>query len=71
MWLLQGNNLLLINKQHLEDPQCESKILISVSSGVTIFFEDLPSWASEIEHFEIFSRPRENQLARRFFVNLI
>ena len=40
-------------------------------SGVTLLFEHLPSWASEIEHFEIFSRPRENQLARRFFINLI
>ena len=28
----------------------------------------LSSRASELEDFEIFSRPRENQLARRFFV---
>ena len=40
-------------------------------SGVTLLFEHSPSRVSEIEHFEIFSRPRENQLARRFFVNLI
>ena len=37
-------------------------------SGVTLGFEHSPSRASEIEYFEIFSRPRENQLAPRFFV---
>ena len=34
-----------------------------ISSSVTLLFEHSPSWASEIEHFEIFSRPQENQLA--------
>ena len=38
------------------------------SSGVTLLFKHSPSRASEIEHFEIFSRPREYQLARQFFV---
>ena len=37
-------------------------------SGVTLLFEHSPSWVSEIEHFEIFSCPQENQLARQFFV---
>ena len=37
-------------------------------SGVTLLFEQLPSWASEVEHFEIFSRPKENQLVQLFFV---
>ena len=36
--------------------------------GVTLLFEHSPSRSSEIEHFEIFSRPRENQLAWHFFV---
>ena len=34
------------------------------SNGVTLLFEHSPSWASEIDYFEIFSRPRENQLAQ-------
>ena len=38
------------------------------SSGVTLLFEHPPSQASELEHFEIFSRPWENQLAWRFFI---
>ena len=38
------------------------------NSGVTLLFEHLPSGASEIEHFKVFSCRRENQLARRFFV---
>ena len=38
------------------------------NSGVTLLFEHLPSRASEIEHFEVFSCPRESQLARQFFV---
>ena len=33
--------------------------------------EHLPSQASEIEHFEMFSHLQENQVARWFFVNLI
>ena len=37
-------------------------------SDVTILFENLPSQASEIDHFEIFGRPQENQLARRLFL---
>ena len=32
------------------------------------FFEHLPSLVSEIDHFEIFSRPRENQLTQQFFL---
>ena len=39
-------------------------------SRVTLIFEHSSSRASEIEHFEIFSRPRENQLARRFFLKI-
>ena len=34
---------------------------MSKGSGVTLLFEHSPSWASEIEHFEIFSCPRENK----------
>ena len=32
--------------------------------GETLLFEHLPSQAIEIDYFEIFSRPRENQLAQ-------
>ena len=38
------------------------------SDGVTLLFEHSPSRACEIDYFEIFSRLRENQLARRFVV---
>ena len=34
------------------------------NSGVTIPFEYSPSRASEIDYFETFSRPQENQIAR-------
>ena len=34
------------------------------NSDVTLLFENSPSWASEIDYFEIFSRLRENQLAQ-------
>ena len=34
------------------------------NSGATLLFERSPSRASEIDYFEIFSRPLENQLAR-------
>ena len=37
-------------------------------SGITLLFEHLPSQASKIENFEIFSCPQENQLVRWFFV---
>ena len=37
-------------------------------SGATLLFEHLPIWASEIEHFEIFSCPWEKQIARPFFI---
>ena len=37
-------------------------------SCVTLLFEHSHSWASEIEHFEIFSRPQKNKLAQQFFV---
>ena len=39
--------------------------MYSYTSGATYLFEHSPSRASEIEHFEIFSRARDNQLARR------
>ena len=38
--------------------------IFSEKSGVTLLFEHSPSRASEIDYFEIFSRPLENQLAR-------
>ena len=38
------------------------------SGGVTLLFEHSPSQASELEHFESFSRPWENQLAQRFSI---
>ena len=41
---------------------------LSLASGVTLLFEHSPSRTSEIEHFEIFSRLRENQLAQQLFV---
>ena len=40
------------------------------ASGVILLFGLLPSQASDIEHFNTFSRPRENQLARWFFVKI-
>ena len=39
-----------------------------LTSGVTLRFEHSSSRVSEIEHFQIFYRPRENRLVRRFFV---
>ena len=39
--------------------------MYTYTSGVTYLFEHSPNQASEIDHFEIFSRPRENQLARK------
>ena len=39
-------------------------------SGVTLLFEHLPSLLGETEHFEIFSRLEENQLAQQFFVKV-
>ena len=39
-----------------------------IRSDVTLLFEHSPSRASEIEHFVIFSCPRENKLGQRFFV---
>ena len=40
---------------------------VHCDSGVTLLFEHSPCRASEIEHSEILRRPRENELARRFF----
>ena len=37
--------------------------MYTYTSGVTYLFEHSPSQVSEIEHFEIFSRPQENQHA--------
>ena len=37
---------------------------VSQFSGVTLIFEHSPSQMSEIEHFEIFSNPQENQLTQ-------
>ena len=39
-------------------------------SGLTLLFEYSPSRAHEIEHFEIFSHPWENQLAQWFFIKI-
>ena len=44
------------------------KMFMMKDSVVTLLFEHSLSWASEIEHCEIFSHPQENQLARQFFV---
>ena len=33
-------------------------------NGVKLLFEHSPSQAGEIDYFEIFSRPQENQVAR-------
>ena len=41
---------------------------VAAPSGVNLLFEHSPSRTSEIEHFEIFTRPRENQLTRQFFI---
>ena len=41
---------------------------VCIYSDVTLRFELSPSRASDIDYFEVFSRPRESQLARRFFV---
>ena len=37
-------------------------------SGATLLFEHSPSRANEIDYFDIFSRPRENKVTRRFFL---
>ena len=42
--------------------------IVILVSGVTLLFGHLPSRASEIEHFKIFSLLQENQFARRFLV---
>ena len=34
------------------------------NSSVTLLFEPSPSQAGEIDYFDFFSRPRENQLAQ-------
>ena len=38
------------------------------NNDVTLLFEHSPSREREIEHFEIFSRPQENQPARCFVI---
>ena len=38
------------------------------NTGVTLLFEHSPSQASKIEHFEIFYRLQENELAQQFLV---
>ena len=43
-----------------------SRFLLWLDIRVTWFFEHSPTRMSEIEHFEIFSRPQENQLAWQF-----
>ena len=43
---------------------------MSESGSATLLFEHLPSWASEIDHFENFICPQENQLVRQFFLKL-
>ena len=45
-----------------------SSSFLFVCSGVTLFFAHWPSWATALEHFEIFSHPQENQLVQQFFV---
>ena len=44
------------------------KSIFPENSGVTLLLEHLPSGASEIDYFEIFIYPRENQLAWQFLV---
>ena len=56
--------LFFVNVSNLTD---ELFIIISIS-GLTLLFEHSPSWASEIEHFEIFSRPQEIKLTQGFFI---
>ena len=60
----------MISKSLIRQDLLEEKLLTAIShcSGVTLLSERSPSWASEIEHFENFSHPRENQLAQQFFV---
>ena len=41
---------------------------ISIISGVALIFEHSPNRASEVDYFEIFSRPQEDQLAQPFSV---
>ena len=40
------------------------------NSAITLLFEHSPSRAGEIEHFGIFSRLQENQLAQQFFIKI-
>ena len=42
--------------------------MVMLASGGTLLFEYLPSWASEIQHFEIFNHSQENPLTQQFLV---
>ena len=55
-----------LNKQTFSGKFCKMFInpIFPENSGVTLLFEHSPSRAGEIDYFEIFSHPRENQLAR-------
>ena len=39
-----------------------------IHSGVILLFEYSTSWASEVDHFGIFSCPQENQVTRQFYL---
>ena len=55
-----------LNKQTFSCKFCKMFMnpIFPENSGVTLLFEHLRSQASEIEYFEIFSHPQENQLAQ-------
>ena len=49
-------------------PECVTLLRTIGCSGVALLFEHSPSQANEIEHFEIFGCPQENQLTQPFFI---
>ena len=59
-----------LNKQTFSCEFCKMFMnpIFLEKSGVILLFEHSSSRASEIDYFDILSRPRENQLARRFVV---
>ena len=59
-----------LNKQTFSCEFCKMFMnpIFLEKSGVILLFEHSSSRASEIDYFNILSRPRENQLDRRFVV---
>ena len=54
----------------LQSKQVKVDKTFSQFSGVSLLFEHSPPRLNEIEHFEIFSHPKENQLAWWCFIKV-